>query len=590
MLRDGTDRTAEVRWDAKGLVLELDGVPESLAPLADLPGVRDWVGSHGYALRLPRPVLTIPSVREAVSRWVPEAVIQQTIWSGWTGTTWRDFEVWQGLHEHQRVGADFLRAAGQAVLGDQMGLGKTRAAAAAAHEVALASVEARQQVLIVAPKHLRRSWQDQLRAAGIVTDPERFVVLEGTTRKRGWREPHPEGATWYFVHYDVIAHWAEQLALVPWTAVLFDEIHAARNWRAKRTRAAATAASRAFYRFGLTGTPVVNRVADLWGILAVVLGRGILGRKDDFVRRYGGGVWNGAAYEETRPTNVEELSYYLESLYVRRTYDDVLAIELPPLQREAAFVSVTASARKRSAQMAKRLRERGITPGDLLSGGQDIVRLTEVVRARQAVSIAKVGATCDLVEAALLEGQSVLVFVWQRERAEMLRQQLDQAMEKNPRIEAALSAQRLTDGEEPCVPVCVMVHGGLSARQREQAIEAFQQRGGVLVATYGTLAEGVTLTRASRVVLHDLEWLPATLLQAEGRAYRIGQKKPVKVTWVIGEGTFDEQVARALALKAERMAAAGDAGARLAIDGLGLVDDGVDEEALLKKWPESADE
>jgi SNF2 family DNA or RNA helicase len=91
----------------------------------------------------------------------------------------------------------------------------------------------------------------------------------------------------------------------------------------------------------------------------------------------------------------------------------------------------------------------------------------------------------------------------------------------------------------------------MAQKDRDNSVRDFQENGGLLVATYGALAEGVTLTAARAIVLHDLDWKMSTILQAEARIHRLGQTRGCMSTWMIAEDSIDVILARALLRKAE---------------------------------------
>ena len=141
----------------------------------------------------------------------------------------------------------------------------------------------------------------------------------------------------------------------------------------------------------------------------------------------------------------------------------------------------------------------------------------------------KLASTVELVRDHVAQDESVVVFFWERATATKFARAL--------RVEA---------------PVYV-VHGEFAQEERESSVRQFQATGGVLAATFGALREGVTLHKANRLVLHDLDWTPANILQAERRVYRIGQTRPTFVTWMVAADTIDAIFAQALVEKARNM-------------------------------------
>ncbi|NCV86931.1 MAG: DEAD/DEAH box helicase, partial [Oxalobacteraceae bacterium] len=95
------------------------------------------------------------------------------------------------------------------------------------------------------------------------------------------------------------------------------------------------------------------------------------------------------------------------------------------------------------------------------------------------------------------------------------------------------------------------ITGADNAKQRMEAMDAFQKDPNVTVALCNLIAGGVglNLTAATHVIFQDLDWVPANHLQAEDRCYRIGQDKQVTVEYLLADGTLDRYIARLLEAK-----------------------------------------
>jgi len=138
---------------------------------------------------------------------------------------------------------------------------------------------------------------------------------------------------------------------------------------------------------------------------------------------------------------------------------------------------------------------------------------------------AKLPATKEYVANLLEQGESVVVFAWERAMAARI---------------ASVSKSQDT----------YVVTGAQHQDDRAKAVEAFQCTGGLLCATIGALREGVTLHRARIVVLHDLDWVLTRLIQAERRIYRIGQTRACQSVWMLAEHSFDRILVPLLVAKA----------------------------------------
>jgi SNF2 family DNA or RNA helicase len=169
----------------------------------------------------------------------------------------------------------------------------------------------------------------------------------------------------------------------------------------------------------------------------------------------------------------------------------------------------------------------------LLSGeGLGTETLRYLHELRSGLSTGKIPTTVQLVHSAVEQGANVVVFCHYRDSVEA--------------IHAALADGALA---------AVGVHGGYTQDVRDARVEWFRSGfGNVLVATYDSLGVGVNLQCASVVVHHDLDWVPATHLQAAARVWRQGQTRPVISYLVYAENTVDEVIARVLASKIEDIA------------------------------------
>ena len=482
-----------------------------LFPVEAIPGVRVDQIDHGeFFLSAPKTVWSLFELRSVLSA----LDLPQAVWAP------RPLDIPSDapLSDYQRVGVRFLLEERTALLGDQMGLGKTRQAAFAAH---LASP--RSPVVIVGPKFLASEWKQELRRVGLSTG-EDFCHLQGMTRTM---DKWVEGARWFYCHYDVLQAWWSWIYAAKPGAAIVDEAHLVRNARSQRGKAIAHCISGVPYRFLLTGTPILNRVSDLWHLLHLCGSGWPFGTPSQFRIRYAGATQGEYALEDGDATRTAELQHRLGSVYLRRTAADV-DLEVPPISRVPVFVDLSPSQRTRYAslfdgypleEVARAIMECRLGPRTIRMLG----------RARKLTSRAKRKQTLELIERSIEETGSCVVFSWERETAEYFQQR---------------------SGIRTKAPTH-LIHGGKSQKERDKVLGMFREHGGVLCATMGSLSVGVNLQCASVVIMHDLDWTPANLLQAEARVWRQGQKRHVKSYWVLAANTLDEHLGQILLTKAE---------------------------------------
>ncbi|HXG43397.1 MAG TPA: DEAD/DEAH box helicase [Gemmatimonadales bacterium] len=426
----------------------------------------------------------------------------------------RAHELARGLYPHQVEGVAFLLGRRRAILADDMGLGKTRQSIVAVTAAAPAG-----PYLVVAPASVKRNWEREILAAR----PDARVVIVGPGDP-----PEPEFDGWVIVNYDILAKHVDQLGAIPWAGLVFDEAHYLKNHTSRRSQLARqlVAGAPGAVLHALTGTPLTNRPRDLFPLLQLVghpMGRSFL----SFARRYCDARHNGFGWVTDGASNLEELRVQLHGVMLRRTKEEVL--DLPPKLRTWLAVPVPAgTGRNETRRVLEALiagtlgRARGRTPV-----GQDRVRLlSALTKAREQIARAKVATTIEFAEGVVAQGEKAIVF---------------------SSFDAPVGQIAAHFGTQ-----AVKLTGATPAAQRQELVDRFQQDSSVRVFVANLVAGGVglNLTAARQVIFNDLDWVPANHWQAEDRAYRIGQRGVVNVTYVVAEGTVDEFVSRALQVKA----------------------------------------
>lgn len=466
-------------------------------------------------------------------------------------------ETLRTLRDYQREGAEWLIANKGGVLGDEMGLGKTTTALVAA-EAMRNAWDPKAPVLIVGPKFTRDVWLREIEAV-FGDASQTFFACEG-------RKPTPEleqaagKARWVFAHYEILDGWRAALTQPLYgrrmVVAILDEAHWVKNPRSKRGKSALAVGPLASARIVLTGTPIANCVLDLWPLLTIARGTGSFGTPFAFADRYTFHEKGTYGWTSLGTRRMPELQARLEGCYLRRTLADVGA-ELPPRTREQLRVDSYGAMPKELRRWTGGNMELALERfrDALASGNLGADTLAAMTLWRQWTSESKAPTTAHLAASLLGEGEHVVVFCWQREMAELLCDTIRKALDEG--VEARV----------------IPIHGGYPQEVRDAEVRTFQ--GGstptCIVATIDSLKEGVTLHRARRVVMHDLHWVPATMLQAEARIHRLGQTRPTVSTWILVRDSIDEVLAAHLTSKALVIdEALDDATAREAFDEVGL--------------------
>lgn len=424
-----------------------------------------------------------------------------------------------GLYPHQVEGLAFLLARRGAILADDMGQGKTRQAVLAMQEA-----EPDGPWLVVCPASVKLNWSREIDLAR----PGSSVHVVG-------KSPDQDFAGWVVVNYELLKPHHDLLKRMPFKGVIFDEAHYLKNHTSQRSklgRALLESRKPRPVTYMLSGTPLTNRPRDLFPLLQMIehpLGRSFL----SFAKRFCAASHNGFGWVTDGASNLEELALQIKGILLRRKKDEVL--DLPPKVRVFLDVEVPeGTAVKETAAALGVL----LTRGSGAAAGVDRERtrlLANITKARHAIAKAKVKGMLEYVEGCVEQGEKVIVF----------------SCFDDPVTQVAKAF-----GER-----AVSLTGKTPAASRQKVVDAFQNDPAVRVFAANIVAGGVgiTLTAASTVVFNDLDWVPANHWQAEDRAYRIGQKAPVHVAYMVAVGTIEEFVKSVLEAKAQIVEAVVDA-------------------------------
>jgi len=393
-----------------------------------------------------------------------------------------------------------LREAGLgAVLADDMGLGKT----------VQALCVMRGRTLVVCPRSVIHNWTKEIER---FRPDLRVSLYHGTNRAITDTDVT-------LTTYATLRNDAEALGEIEWSGIVLDEAQAIKNPDSQVARAAY--GLRAAFRLSLSGTPIENRLDELWSQMHFA-NRGLLGGRRDFGERYERPILAGDA------AVTERLRRRIRPFVLRRLKREV-ATELPP--RTDAILYCELDVDERRVYDAVRLAARAEIAQQLTEGASVMAAFEALLRLRQAACHAgllpgkdvetssKVEALCEALEDAVADGHKALVF--------------SQWTSLLDRVEPQLAARSIAftrlDG---------------STRDRGAVVENFQDPAGppVLLISLKAGGTGLNLTAADHVFLLDPWWNPAVEEQAADRAHRIGQDRPVMVYRLVAKDTVEERV------------------------------------------------
>ena len=425
-----------------------------------------------------------------------------------------------------------------ACLADDMGLGKTiQLLAYLLHRRERGSQENKETdegpVLLVCPTSVLGNWEREISrfAPSIPVHPH-----YGPERARDVASIRalPPGAI-VLTSYALLRRDAPLLTEVQWSVAVLDE---AQNIKNAASRTARTArALQAESRVALTGTPVENRLTELWSI-GEFLNPGMLGSFEGFrreiaipIERFG------------RDDVAERLQHIVRPLILRRVKNDPAIIQdLPPKQEMTVYCTLT----HEQASLYRAALESAL---EEIEGADGIER-----RGRVLALITALKQICNhpaqyLHEAGPLGGRSG--------KLERLREMLEETLAAGDRVLVftqyrEMGERLVRDLKRHFGNTVQYLHGGTPRTTREEMIDRFQAEGRgprIFVLSLKAGGTGLNLTAATHVFHYDRWWNPAVEDQATDRAYRIGQARRVQVHKFLCAGTIEERVAQLLESK-----------------------------------------
>jgi SNF2 family DNA or RNA helicase len=347
--------------------------------------------------------------------------------------------------------------------------------------------------------------------------------------------------------YALAARDQKLLAGIDWHRVVLDEAQNIKNTSAKQTQAVRS--FKAGRRVALTGTPVENRLSELWSIMEF-LNPGLLGSASDFrtrfsvpIERYRDEEKAGLLKRLTRPFILRRLK--TDKSIIRDLPDKIEMKTFCNLTKEQAslYQAVVVEMLKK-IEKSEGIERKGLVLSTLMRLKQVCNHPVHFLKDDSSLDgrSGKLARLEEILEEVLEGNDKALCFTQFAEMGEMLKGYLQERF-----------------GRE-----VLYLHGGTSRKERDTMIESFQQENGPPIFLLSLKAGGIglNLTEACHVIHFDRWWNPAVEDQATDRAFRIGQKKNVQVRKFICVGTVEERIDQMIESKkelADRIVGSGEA-------------------------------
>jgi SWI/SNF-related matrix-associated actin-dependent regulator 1 of chromatin subfamily A len=449
----------------------------------------------------------------------------------------------KGLYPFQIEGiAKMSLLGGRVLLADEMGLGKTIQALAFCHYHRF------KKILIVCPKNVVLNWRREIYETLDISWYEKEEHIENIQVEIiSGIKPQNINADgkliYYIVNYDIASARKKNLLALNTDIIILDESHYIKDPKTKRTKAIIELCKNFKYILAMTGTPILNRVSEIWNVIHL-LKPDIFPKKQDFLKTFtyqndvADSILAGLNDDDAEKAllqidnacfiggkDLDKLGQILyQNVMIRRTKKEVLN-ELPPKTRTMITLDLDETTKEEyqrtEAEFNELLKSKGISLGEFL----DKIMMFEtdpiLVKLEEARQLALEGKITDVIQWIkdfLESDQKLVVFVHHR-----------------------IAIKRLLNS----FPKATVIQGGISSSKRQEAIDKFQNdpETQLIIVSITAGGEGINLTAANNAVIIETAWNPGKMLQAEDRIHRIGQEADSVNIWhMIAGDTVEEPI------------------------------------------------
>lgn len=410
------------------------------------------------------------------------------------------------------------------VIADDMGLGKTLQVITTLLKYKEDGLLKDKKALVIAPTGLLTNWLAEI---------EKFAPTLTTHLFHGMNRKIEKKFDILLTSYGIARTEATHLKKLAWHTVVIDEAQNIKNNDTAQAKAIKTIKADNF--IAMSGTPVENRLSELWSIMDYS-NRGFLGNAKEFKEDFGTPI---ETYNDK--TVAEKLKKVTAPFMMRRLKSDksiisdlpdkiemdsfgTLAKEQASLYKktlEEALMAIDAIDAKNSKELFVR---QGLVLQMILALKQICNHPTQFLKnnKKDALLSGKMDLLFDKLDSIIESGEKVLIFTQFKEMGDLLQYFIAERYKETP----------------------MFYHGSCSLKQRKEMVHNFQTNPAdkIFILSLKAAGTGLNLTAANHVIHYDLWWNPAVEAQATDRAYRIGQKSNVMVHRFITKNTFEERI------------------------------------------------
>jgi SNF2 family DNA or RNA helicase len=434
-------------------------------------------------------------------------------------------------------------------LADDMGLGKTIQIIALLQHFKQNYGEELNSVLVICPTSVLYNWKREINKFG----PDLAVEMHhGPNRIKD-----PKNIGTYLQEYQIILtsygtirNDVDLLKTLPFSGVIVDESQNMKNYEAQQTQAIYQLQSQ--YRICLSGTPIENRLMELWTLFNF-LNPGLLGSRKEFQEEF---VIPIERFHNKEA--IEKLKTIISPFILRRVKTDKSVIsDLPEKNEMKIYVELSETQLKLYKELVNDILNK-FESGESKEQGKSILILSMLTKLKQICNHPYQYLHKKLTYEILKENYDS--FISQSPKLERLLDMLDEVIDKNEKAIIFTQFTQMGDILETILqykydfPI-LYFHGSVPAEKRKTIVESFQSDSigspPILILSLKAGGTGLNLTGANTVFHIDRWWNPAVERQATDRAYRIGQTEPVNVYKFITIDTIEEKIDKLIQEKKE---------------------------------------